>query len=114
MLDKVFKWFAPGLRIKRWIAVIFLGLIFAVLASFSLVLWLSSSRIGRYPGNELLVTTLVGFPLSAFCLITGIYRLMKSMWGLMDHRGRGVRKGMVETAYERARLSTGPKVVAIG
>src|SRR5947207_580893 len=98
MLDKFFKWFAPGLRIKRWIAVIFLGLIFAVCASLLLVSWFfvtkGMTRNLTFGGNELLIGAVLGFGLSAFCLITGIYRLMKSMWGLVDRRG--ARKGLVE------------------
>ncbi|HEY3324461.1 MAG TPA: uridine diphosphate-N-acetylglucosamine-binding protein YvcK [Planctomycetota bacterium] len=121
-LGKLLKWLRPGLRIKRWIAVIFLGLLFAVLAWSSLLLWLGASDsarlethvfgIGITSGNALLIGTVFSFSLSGFCLITGIYRLIKSMWDLVDRRG--ARKGLVEAAYERAVLSQGPKVVAIG
>ena len=112
-LDKFFKWLRPGLRIKRWIAVIFLGIIFAVAASgMFIIFWIATPGYGRFAGRELLISSAVGFALAAFCLITGIYRLIKSMWGLVDRRG--ARKGLVEAAYERAVLSAGPKVVAIG
>jgi len=113
-LGKLVKWLRPGLRIKRWIAVIFLGILFAMFASWALILYLFSPESSRFDpwGNSLLVAAAVGFILFAFCLITGIYRLIKSMWGLVDRRG--ARKGLVETAYERAVLSSGPKVVAIG
>lgn len=113
-LAKLVKWLRPGLRIKRWIAVIFLGMLFAVFASWALLLYLFSPDSGRLDpwGNGLLVGAAVGFLLFAFCLITGIYRLLKSMWGLVDRRG--ARKGFVEAAYERAVLAAGPKVVAIG
>ena len=111
-LDKFFKWLWPGLRIKRWIAVIFLGLFFAVCSSFLTISYFFTTKgFSRY-GNELLIGAAVGFAVSGFCLITGIYRLIKSMWGLVDRRG--ARKGLVEAAFERARLSAGPKVVAIG
>ena len=108
---KFFKWFKPGLLIKRWIAVIFLGLWFFFFASYFFILYWTGTE--RYdPGKALLIGSVVGYLLSVFCLITGIYRLMKSMWGLVgDSRGR---KSLVEVAYERAVLSEGPKVVAIG
>src|SRR5258706_3856654 len=123
VLGKFFKWLRPGLRIKRWIAVIFLGGIFLVLAAWSLLLYLgtpesskfASSEIWGYKissGNALLIGAFAGFSLAGFCLITGVYRLIKSMWDLVDRRG--ARKGLVEAAYERAKLSRGPKVVAIG
>ena len=111
-LDKFFKWLRPGLRIKRWIAVILLGIIFAVFASgMFIVFWIATPGY-RYAGREFLIGSVLGFALAGFCLITGIYRLIKSMWGLVDRRG--AQKGLVEAAYERAVLSAGPKVVAIG
>ncbi|MGD0089742.1 MAG: gluconeogenesis factor YvcK family protein [Planctomycetota bacterium] len=111
---KLVKWLRPGLRIKRWIAVIFLGALFAFFSSWALWLYLTTSDSARLDpwGHGLLVAAAVGFVLFAFCLITGIYRLIKSMWGLVDRRG--ARKGLVEAAYERALLASGPKVVAIG
>ena len=54
----------------------------------------------------------LGFILSGFCLITGIYRLIKSMWGLVDRRAAS--KGLVNAAYERAILAEGPRIVALG
>ncbi|HYG73589.1 MAG TPA: gluconeogenesis factor YvcK family protein [Planctomycetota bacterium] len=122
-VGKFFKWLRPGLRIKRWISVIFLGLLFAVLASWALLLFFGTpdgpkfdrSTVWGYgisSGNALLIGAAMGYSLSGFCLITGIYRLIKSMWDLVDRRG--ARKGLVEAAYERAVLARGPKVVAIG
>ena len=109
-MGKIFKWLRPGLRIKRWILVIFLGLLFALLAFWAL---LSCLTLTAFDSPVKLITAAVlGFSFSAFCLITGIYRLMKSMWGLVDRRAIG--KDMVEAAYQRARLSQGPKVVAVG
>ena len=112
-MDKVLKWFRPGLRIKRWIAVIFLGLLFAVLASAALIVFfLHTTMPGGDPGGKFVIAAILGYLLAAFCLITGIYRLMKSMWGLVEHRGG--QRGLVEAAYQRAVLTRGPKVVAIG
>jgi uncharacterized cofD-like protein len=111
LLSKIFKWLRPGLRIKRWIAVLMLGGLFAVFASgMQFFYWFGTEK--HDPGNLLLIASGLGFICSAFCLITGIYRLMKSMWGLVDRHG--ARKGLVEAAYERAVLAAGPKVVAIG
>jgi uncharacterized cofD-like protein len=109
-VDKFFKWLRPGLRIKRWIAIIFLGILFAVFSSGMLLLYGLGTK-GADAGNLLLIGAAVGFALAGFCLITGIYRLIKSMWGLVD---RGGNKSLVEAAYERAVLAAGPKVVAIG
>jgi uncharacterized cofD-like protein len=112
-MQKVLKWFRPGLRIKRWIAVIFLGLLFAVLASAALIAFFNYTTMpGGDPGGKFVVAAILGYMLAALCLITGIYRLMKSMWGLVEHRGP--QRGLVEAAYQRAVLTRGPRVVAIG
>lgn len=118
MFDKFFKWWRPGLRIKRWIAIILLGVLFAFAASAAQVFyWLGTPKhdlgTDQDLGNALLIGSALGFLLSAFCLITGIYRLMKSMWSLVQDSA-GTRRGLVEAAYERAVLASGPKVVAIG
>ncbi len=112
----MFKWLRPGLRIKRWIAIIFIGLFFALCATTLIVLWIFGTKGHEahwYETNTGLIGAVLGYFLAGFCLITGIYRLIKSMWGLVDHRRAG-RKGLVETAYERAVMAHGPKVVAIG
>ena len=112
---KFFKWLRPGLRIKRWIAVIMLGMIFAVFASVMLLgfsITVKGMDVSGASGTGYLGLAAAGFVLAGFCLITGIYRLIKSMWGLVDRRA--ARKGLVNAAYERAVLAEGPKIVAIG
>ena len=38
-MEKVLKWLRPGLRIKRWIVVVFLGFLFAVFAGGYALAW---------------------------------------------------------------------------
>lgn len=111
-LDRIIKWFRPGLRIKRWIVVIFLGLIFALLGAAAVFLLVIGTQ-GFDERWKLLLAAILGFSLAAFCLITGIYRLIKSMWGLVGRRG-SASGGLVEAAYLRAKMTHGPRVVAIG
>ena len=110
-MKKILKWLRPGLRIKRWLAVIFVGLIFAVYASAAIFLYFNYTPL-RDTGGKFLVAAVLGFMLAAFCLITGIYRLMKSMWDLVGHRGP--QRELVDAAYQRAVVNRGPRVVAIG
>lgn len=105
-MQRILKWLRPGLRIKRWIAIIFLGLIFGILAAMAVLFSLFK------PSPVAITAAILGFVLSAFCLITGIYRLIKTMWGLVEHRGR--ETGIADAAYRRAQFSHGARVVAIG
>ena len=71
-MGKLLKWLSPGLRIKRWILVIFLGLMFAICASGALFFYFVHTTDGdRVTGAKLLTAVVLGFCLSAFCLITG-------------------------------------------
>jgi uncharacterized cofD-like protein len=113
-MSNVLKWLRPGLRIKRWIVLIFAGLIFALLAASAVFLFFLRTEPWEWrEEGKLVLTATFGFLLAAFCLVTGIYRLMKSMWGLVEQRF-GQQGGLVEAAYQRAVQSRGPKVVAIG
>jgi hypothetical protein len=128
LIGKFFRWLRPGLRIKRWIALIFTGIFFAVAASLAIYFWFKETGSSRFSNefgisiplidsqSELGVLLLIGacvcFALSGVCLITGIYRLMKSMWDLVGSKVGN--KGLIDAAYERAVLSRGPKVVCVG
>src|SRR5438045_790295 len=69
---KFIKWLRPGLRIKRWILVILLGMVFAVFATIELYLFATSVQGLDGIGAQLLAAAALGFLLSGFCLITGI------------------------------------------
>ncbi len=115
-MSKVLKWLRPGLRIKRWIFVFFLGIIFSIVATLSLLAFFvdtdMSAADGSNHGPRFLFTAIIGYLLAAYCLITGTYRLIKSMMSLVDRRG--TQRGLVDIAYQQAVKRRGPRVVAIG
>ena len=57
---KVLKWLRPGLRIKRWIIVILLGIFFAVAASFSLLFFFAGTE-SIDPRRGFLLGALLGY-----------------------------------------------------
>ncbi|MCX7804774.1 MAG: uridine diphosphate-N-acetylglucosamine-binding protein YvcK [Planctomycetota bacterium] len=108
---KLFKWLLPGLRIKRWIFVILLGVFFAVLGTVEVLAYLF--RVEEVTRGRIDLAIALGcFLISAAALVTGIYRLMKSLGELLDRRGS--RKDIVDLAYEKRYLERGPRVVALG
>jgi uncharacterized cofD-like protein len=112
-MRKILKWLRPGLRIKRWIFIIFLGVMCAFIGSWAIFTYVNTvPHSANDWGRGFIAAALFSFTLSGFFLITGIYRLIKSMWELADQRG--MVKGIAERAYERHVLSRGPKVVTIG
>ena len=116
------RWLYPGLKIKRWFVVIFLGVcisslgtaffVFALFqvpddASFASFAWLTP-----HVAQSLAVAALAFF-IGGTVLFTGLYRLLKSVGQLLHKRG-DTSKTLVDIAYERRYLARGAKVVALG
>lgn len=107
------KWLYPGMRVKRWIAVIFLGVLFSCFGA-------SFLTIGLFAGEEVSATQRYGYAAILFfvggiALLTGVYRLMKSLGELLGLRTGGRQeKQLVDIAFGRRVLGLGPRVVALG
>ncbi|MCP4652521.1 MAG: YvcK family protein [Candidatus Omnitrophica bacterium] len=97
---KFIRWFYPGLRIKRWVIVLVIGLLLLLGSSSSskdILLWK-------------IVNTFI-FILGAGALITGTAFLIKSFIEVIyPHK----EKGLIDIIYEKRFLAKGPKIVAIG
>lgn len=110
------KWLYPGLKIKRWIFVIYLGVLVSMLGAVFL-----GFALYRVPDEERLSRIFLqaaglaalAFAIGGAVLFTGVYRLLKSIGQLLQRRGE-TSKTLVDIAYERRYLARGPKVVAIG
>lgn len=127
---RALKWLYPGMRVKRWIAVIFLGVFLSCFGALFLA-------IGLFTGEEVSATQRYGyaavfFLVGGIALLTGVYRLMKSLGeliglpvGMSDNIAYGgvsnsLRNGdsrdkqLVDIAFGRRVLGLGPRVVAFG
>ncbi|RKY40480.1 MAG: hypothetical protein DRP76_01850 [Candidatus Omnitrophota bacterium] len=99
---KFIKWFYPGLRIKRWVILLSLGIILIFISSFyisysSFILWKTFY--------------VVLFSLGVFFFITGTTLLIHSFFkAIVPYQN----KELIDIIYEKRYLSRGPKVVAIG
>jgi uncharacterized cofD-like protein len=97
------------MRVKRWVAVIFVGVFLSNLGAVFLIVGLYSSgqdESGYY------TYAVLAFLVGGLFLLTGVYRLMKSLAELLSQRGRD--KDLVDVAFERRYLGLGPRVVALG
>jgi uncharacterized cofD-like protein len=111
------RWLQPGLGVKRWLALLVLGIALLGL-SFALLLeglvslqdtasLLASLGLGGFPPG-LAVAALGAIGLAASLL--SIFRLNRSLLSPFMRRG----KPMVEEVARHRRLGKGPKIVAIG
>jgi uncharacterized cofD-like protein len=109
------RWLYPGLRIKRWIAVIFLGVFISSLGTAFLVFGLFQLRAPEAGSlfAQCMSVAALGFALGGAVLFTGVYRLLKSIGQLLQKRG-DTSKTLLDIAYERRYLARGAKVVALG
>ncbi|MFH1767976.1 MAG: gluconeogenesis factor YvcK family protein [Candidatus Omnitrophota bacterium] len=96
------KWFYPGLRVKRWIGLLLIGVAFILVSSVNL-----SKDI--HVVVAIFYKTL--FTVGLLALILGIAYLIKSFFdAIYPHND----KALLDIIYEKRLLSKGPKIVAVG
>ena len=102
-LVKFVKWFYPGLKVKRWITTVVMGLLLILVASPIIH---SYSHVWQPLGY-------VFFAIGAGALIAGTMLLIRSLFeAIYPHSQKG--KGLIDIIYEQRLLAKGPKIVAIG
>lgn len=109
-------WLVPGLRIKRWFALIVLGSVLAAIG-ITLVFRLepiyfivsTAKKIFHVVPAELAGLVFIGF--GAYIFIQAWKKTNFSMLDLNGSRNQGT---MGETLYRKMKLNHGPKIVAIG
>jgi len=114
------KWLYPGMHIKRWLALLLLGV---VLMALGIAYVLREAYLTYTLPGEFYYITLQFIPrwgrgllfMSIAVLTVGlsIYKLNESLlWAFVRPRANGAN--MAEAIYNRRILARGPKVVAIG
>ncbi len=99
---KFIKWFYPGLKIKRWILLLFFGVFFVFISLLHI-------RTTEYFLLRLLYGILFVFGIVLF--VSGIFLLIRSIFeALSPYKD----KELIDIIYEQRYLSRGPKIVAIG
>jgi len=99
---KIIRWFYPGLRIKRWIFLLLVGI-----AS----IFVSSNFLSKEMHFALRIFTTIVFALGFGALIIGVAYLIKSFFdAIYPHKD----KDLIDIIYEKRFLAKGPKIVIIG
>lgn len=116
------RWLAPGIGIKRWLLVLFIGLLVLALGFAHFLRQFSRDLEPGGPLTSLLdVLTLQFLPVpirgltaaavGAVLVAVGAYRALRA---LMDPLPRGADQPLVELIYQKRFLARGPRIVAIG
>lgn len=99
---KLLKWFYPGMRIKRWIALAIFGVI---MLSMGFVVIISEEKGQASFGTSIII--IIGI----IALITGVKRIINSLIIIFLPK---TEKDLVDIVYNKRQLERGPRVVAIG
>lgn len=115
------RWLRPGIGVKRWLVLVFLGLLLIALAVAALIRQLYRETV---PADELarwmdLLTLQFLDPTLRFVapIVIGVVLLAIGMWGLMRVVLEPFRTGeepLAELLYQRRWRARGPRIVAIG
>lgn len=116
---RALKWLYPGMRVKRWIATIFLGVFLSNMGAAALIFGLLAQEPAL--ANKWYGWAALSFLSGGVFLLTGVYRLMKSLGELLRKNPTSTRvsssdseKDLVDIAFEQRFLNQGPRVVALG
>lgn len=118
------KWLYPGMRVKRWITLAFVGLL-VFLVGMGVIIqahppgskplavrvaeWVAGHvHVGLRPGTFGVVLTITG---AAICLFA-LGKLIHSLTSVLDPEM--ARSGLVEIIYQRRKLAQGRRIVVIG
>ena len=117
------RWLAPGIGIKRWLVVVFAGLLLLALAFAHFLRQVTRDlQPGGFPGALIDALTLQFLPFALRGLIAGgvgvalvVVGAYRGIRALMDPLQKGgVDQPLVELIYQKRFLSRGPRIVAIG
>ncbi|MEO8625946.1 MAG: gluconeogenesis factor YvcK family protein [Candidatus Limnocylindrales bacterium] len=115
------QWLRPGVGVKRWVAVTFIGLLLIALAGAALLRLVLADRPATGPLHDIIATlTLQALPVEwrwPLPLVLGLTLFVYGGWRLVRalvEPYRVSQEPLAELLYQRRLRARGPKVVAIG
>jgi uncharacterized cofD-like protein len=116
------RWLQPGIGVKRWLGVVFLGLLLLALGAAHVIRQIST---GLVPGSsaeafvDFVTLGFLPFPLRGLLAgIAGLVLVAIGAWRVIlavtDPLRAAADQPLVEVIYQKKFLARGPKVVAIG
>ena len=117
------RWLAPGIGIKRWLLVVFAGLLLLALAFAHFLRQVTRDlEPGGLAGTLIDILTLQFLPfvlrgliagsVGGALVVFGAYRTVRALVGPLQKGG--VDQPLVELIYQKRFLARGPRIVAIG
>lgn len=101
---RLLKWLTPGMKIKRWIVLSALGILFIIIGSIV--------GVAEFTHYKILFLSIIFIFTGILLLIIGIKRMIKSFITIFLPFYR--EHELVDLVYKKRQLSRGPKIVVIG
>jgi uncharacterized cofD-like protein len=119
------RWLQPGMGVKRWLGLVFLGLLLLALGAAHVIRQVTPDL---QPGStaetivNLVTLQFLPFPLrgliagslGAALVVVGMWRLIRALTDPLLAAAPGEDQPLVQVIYQKRFLARGPKVVAIG
>ena len=110
------KWLIPGLQIKRWFLLIFMGSLFITIGTmifFNLrPVYFTMEiirKIAAHANTDIIAIAIIA--IGVICFFKG---WQKTNLTILDVQGKKAKGNLLEYLYRRRKLNRGPKIVAIG
>ena len=109
-------WLIPGLKLKRWFALIILGSVLAAIGTAMLFKLEPIYFLIKYAKKmyHIIQPEVAGICLIVLGAIIFLKAWLETNFSMMDVKGQRNRNAMGEALYRRMKLNHGPKIVAIG
>ena len=105
------KWFYPGMRIKRWILLLILGILLIASGLAGSLLTLRSSNIASLQSRILTAAYTLDFLIGVWFVVQAIKKIFRSIVSLFLPQRE---EKFIDIVYKKRQLARGPKIVTIG
>jgi len=105
------KWLYPGMRIKRWILLLILGILLIASGLAGGVLTMRFANIGPIGSKFVRVAYTLDLIIGVWLVIQALKKIFRSIVSLFLPEKE---EKFIDIVYQKRQLAKGPKVVAIG
>ncbi len=105
------KWLYPGMRIKRWILLLILGILLIASGLAGGLLTLRSSNIASLQSKILGAAYTLDFLIGVWLVVQAVKKIFRSIVTLFLPQSE---EKFIDIVYQKRQLARGPKIVTIG
>lgn len=105
------KWLYPGMKIKRWLLLLILGILLISTGLAGGLLTLHSSNTASLPNRILRIAYTLNFIIGVWLVVQSVKKTFRSFVSLFLPQRE---EEFIDIVYQKRQLARGPKIVAVG